>query len=117
MRLHEVTNAAEQLELWKLINDTVFNVLSQQAKQADNERAAAQRAQPKSKPALKPIPPPPPAKPAKQPPVANPISVKAPLPAKIQKALPLRPSASKTPIIKNPVKSVPKTTRLNGRPV
>jgi len=53
MRLLEFTNAAEQLELWKLINDTVFNILTQQAKQTENERAAAERT-PKSKRSAKP---------------------------------------------------------------
>jgi hypothetical protein len=95
MRLLEFTNAAEQLELWKLINDTVFNVLTQQAKQAENERAAAERT-PKSKrsakPSIKRTVPPPPA----------PAQIKY-QPSSIKKALPPK---SLAPIKPQPPRSI-----------
>jgi hypothetical protein len=95
MRLLEFTNAAEQLELWKLINDTVFNVLTQQAKQAENERAAAERtskSQHSAKPSIKKSSLPPPA----------PLPVKF-QPSSIKKALPPK---SLAPIKPQPPRSI-----------
>ena len=42
MRINEILNYyPEQLRLWKVINDTVFTVLTQQAQQAANQQTAS----------------------------------------------------------------------------
>lgn len=44
MRLNEIASAEEQMALWKLVSDSVWSAISQQAKQEAEARAAKQRA-------------------------------------------------------------------------
>ena len=76
MRINEIASAEEQIELWKLVSNSVWQSLQQQERE-EQQRAAAEAAarkrQPKAKgrarsaaPAYTP-PPPPPNKPTEQP--------------------------------------------------
>jgi hypothetical protein len=66
MRLHEFASAEEQLALWKLVSDSVWSAVAQQAKQeaaARAEKARLARLKPRAavpppKPRIAPRPPP-----------------------------------------------------------
>lgn len=91
MRIFEIASAEEQIELWKLVSNSVWQSLQQQEREEQKRRAAAEAAarkkQPKGKGRVKSVapayspPPPLPNKPAQQP-----ASVKEPLASNTQTA-------------------------------
>lgn len=57
MKINEIASAEEQMALWKLVSDGVWNAISQQAKQQAQERAAkAKLPKPKKRATPKPAP-------------------------------------------------------------
>jgi hypothetical protein len=59
MRLLEIASAEEQMALWRLVSDSVWTAIAQQARQEAAEKAEKQRqakARAKSKPKAAPLP-------------------------------------------------------------
>jgi hypothetical protein len=71
MRLYEFANAQEQLALWKLISDSVWNSIKLQAIEQEQKRINLQKTQPKSAPRSKTV--------------KKPKTVAAPKPTKLPK--------------------------------
>ena len=95
MRLVEFADAEEQLALWKLVSDSVWSAVAQQAKQQQQEkvekaRQAKLRAKAKP-PKSAPLPEPPPPLPEPKPLYPNKATTKASMPAQA-KSVQLKPN-------------------------
>jgi len=100
MRITEIADAQAQLELWKLVNDSVWTAIQTQAQQ--QKRAEAERkAQAKLKPRVR--------KPSKAPYASQPPPLKKPHPL-ITKT----PTPTTTPT--NPQHKIPNPTQIKTNP-
>ena len=98
MRLQEFADAEEQIKLWKLISDSVWNTIRLQTIEQEKRLAASQRKQPKTKSA---------AKPSKKPKIVSAPKLSAPPVASRQK-----PSKTdKSAITKNKQTDQPQTQK------